>query len=172
MGKFGLWNPNILHQAWDNNDGGQQQQYSNNGTRSNTNNGSRNRQAEKDQRGPPRSIGYGTIAGNLQSNEDQNTTKEVRWDDDFQEMELSQNLNDRNDPIHEVEASSVANSETSPEQELPSLTGAFQSLENRKIILHCFLFLLIYLTIAVVAYSFVLEKWTIIDSLYFAVSTL
>ena len=60
----------------------------------------------------------------------------------------------------------------SSEQSLPSLTAAFVSIENRSIIVNCMFYLLIYMTIAVIAYSFVFEKWTIIDSLYFAVATL
>ena len=60
----------------------------------------------------------------------------------------------------------------SSEQSLPSLTAAFVSIENRSIIINCMFYLLIYMTIAVIAYSFVFEKWTIIDSLYFAVATL
>jgi len=58
------------------------------------------------------------------------------------------------------------------QQEIPSLTAAFRSLENRTIVSNCIRYLVIYMTIAVIAYSFVLERWTIIDSLYFAVSIL
>ena len=39
-------------------------------------------------------------------------------------------------------------------------------------LLHCFLALAAYLLISIIAFSFVFEHWTIIDSLYFAVATL
>ena len=61
---------------------------------------------------------------------------------------------------------------TQSQQELPSLTAAFRSIENRSIVFNCVIYLILYMTMAVVAYSFVLERWTIIDSLYFAVATL
>jgi hypothetical protein len=53
----------------------------------------------------------------------------------------------------------------------PSLTAAFQSVENRPILKLCAAYLLMYLLISVIAFSFIFEKWTIVDSLYFAVST-
>ena len=53
----------------------------------------------------------------------------------------------------------------------PSLTAAFRSVENRPILRLCAMYLAIYLGVAVLAFSFIFEKWSIIDSLYFAVST-
>lgn len=53
----------------------------------------------------------------------------------------------------------------------PSLTEAFQSIENRPILKLCAGYLTIYLGVAVLAFSYIFESWTIIDSLYFAVST-
>lgn len=60
----------------------------------------------------------------------------------------------------------------SSEVDLPSLTAAFQRIENRPILLNCLYYLAIYFAVAVVAYSFVFERWSIIDSLYFATNTL
>ena len=53
----------------------------------------------------------------------------------------------------------------------PSLTEAFQSIENRPILRLCAWYLTLYLVVAVVAFSYVFERWTVIDSLFFAVST-
>ena len=61
--------------------------------------------------------------------------------------------------------------EDEEDEGLPSLTEAFRSVENRPILKLCAWYLTIYLGVAVLAFSYVFEKWTIIDSLYFAVST-
>jgi len=54
----------------------------------------------------------------------------------------------------------------------PSLTsGDYTIGTDWSTLRMCGIYTLVYLVIAVVAYSFVFESWTIIDSLYFAVST-
>lgn len=63
------------------------------------------------------------------------------------------------------------NEEDEEDEGPPSLTAAFSSMENRPILKLCAMYMAIYLGVAVIAFSFVFEKWTIIDSLYFAVST-
>jgi len=78
----------------------------------------------------------------------------------------------QNNPYDVASAGGSTGTSATSEQALPSLTAAFQSLENRSIIINCLWYLAIYMSLAVVAYSFVFERWTIIDSLYFAVSTL
>jgi hypothetical protein len=57
-------------------------------------------------------------------------------------------------------------------EDVPSLTAAFRSVENRPILLNCLLYLTIYYFVAVIAYSYGFERWSIIDSLYFATNTL
>lgn len=56
-------------------------------------------------------------------------------------------------------------------QQRPSLTGEYEVDTDWDVLRLCGLYTLSYLGIAVVAYSFWLEHWTIIDSLYFAVAT-
>jgi hypothetical protein len=58
------------------------------------------------------------------------------------------------------------------EQEVPSLTSEFFASEaDMEVLQLCALYTVIYMGISVIAFSFVFEKWTIIDSMYFAVST-
>ncbi len=102
--------------------------------------------------------------------------KPTNWDVDENENDHNNSHNNgiscKNEDDCDFHAGGSTGTSSSAEQELPSLTAAFRSLENRSIIIHCLWYLIIYFTIAVIAYSFVLEKWTIIDSLYFAVATL
>lgn len=54
----------------------------------------------------------------------------------------------------------------------PSLTSGDYTVGNEKYMLRmCGIYTLVYLVIAVVAYSYVFESWTIVDSLFFAVAT-
>jgi potassium channel subfamily K len=58
------------------------------------------------------------------------------------------------------------------EQEVPSLTSEFAPSEaDMEVLKLCLFYTSIYMGVSVIAFSFVFEKWTIIDSLYFAVST-
>jgi potassium channel subfamily K len=58
------------------------------------------------------------------------------------------------------------------EQEKPSLTSEFVASEaDMQVLKLCAFYTAIYMGVAVIAFSFVFEKWTIIDSMYFAVST-
>lgn len=144
----------------------------------------------------PRTIEYGSIFERALSPENTNddNDKTVTWDDEtlFSKNDghdnNNNNNNNNNEDNNEEDGGSHNNGSTTPaseqgdqmstgtsssgEQALPSLTGAFQNLENRQIIMNCLFYLAVYMTIAVIAYSFVFEKWTIIDSLYFAVATL
>jgi hypothetical protein len=54
----------------------------------------------------------------------------------------------------------------------PSLTAAFRSFENRPILVNCLYYLAIYYLVAILAYSYIFEQWSVIDSLYFATNTL
>jgi hypothetical protein len=145
----------------------------------------------------PRTIEYGSIVADQEerqqqlimtndSSVDNNNDKTVTWEDDS----FSKNDQTNHQPQHAEDATNGADSFSvytggggssstgtssslsGEEQALPSLTAAFQNLENRPIIINCLWYLVIYFTIAVMAYSFVLEQWTIVDSLYFAVATL
>jgi len=62
---------------------------------------------------------------------------------------------------------------SSDEQEIPSLTREFYNFESvgGDALRLCGIYTAIYICIAVIAFSFVFEKWTVIDSIYFAVST-
>jgi hypothetical protein len=54
----------------------------------------------------------------------------------------------------------------------PSLTSGFNgAFVDGEVLLLCTMYTAIYIVIAVIAYSYVFERWTIIDSIYFAVST-
>jgi potassium channel subfamily K len=58
------------------------------------------------------------------------------------------------------------------QQEIPSLTSEFVASEaDMEVLKLCLFYTVIYMGISVIAFSFVFERWTIIDSLYFAVST-
>jgi hypothetical protein len=167
MGRFGLWNPNIFHQSWDaENDANDERLGREQGPMDS------GRLIPKDR--PPRTIGYGTTA----HDDDGTDETHALLVDDAMDVMGGSSKDDvpwEPSPIQQRRMSATSSSgggDASTQQEIPSLTGAFRSLENRSIVLNCFLYLIIYMTIAVVAYSFVLEKWTIIDSLYFAVATL
>jgi potassium channel subfamily K len=67
---------------------------------------------------------------------------------------------------------STSSSLAAGEQEIPSLTSEFVASEaDMEVLQLCVFYTVIYMGIAVIAFSFVFEKWTIIDSMYFAVST-
>jgi potassium channel subfamily K len=58
------------------------------------------------------------------------------------------------------------------EQDVPSLTSEFvASGADMEVLKLCLFYTSIYMGISIIAFSFVFEKWTVIDSLYFAVST-
>lgn len=62
--------------------------------------------------------------------------------------------------------------ESDEESDFPSLTRAFNPGEiDWDVLRMCITYLSAYLLVAVVAYCFVFEKWTVIDALYFAVAT-
>lgn len=126
---------------------------------------------------PPSTIQYGSIteatdsriaAGTEPTNDEKPVTATWTWE---HEDEAAANNDTASTEDMHAGISSTGTSSSS-EQELPSLTAAFRSLENRSIVINCLWYLAIYFTVAVIAYSFVLEQWTIIDSLYFAVATL
>ena len=56
-------------------------------------------------------------------------------------------------------------------EDLPSLTSNFEAETDWEVLRLCAWYTLTYLLMAIVAFSFVFEKWTVIDSLYFAVAT-
>ena len=58
-------------------------------------------------------------------------------------------------------------------QDTPSLTREFSNFDSvgGNALRLCGCYMAIYIVIAVIAFSYVFEKWTIIDSIYFAVST-
>ena len=142
----------------------------------------------------PRTIEYGSIfAQAVSADAADDGDKAVTWDEDMfstnncngddqngdgGDENDDENGDDNTHDRHGQEGSSFGGggestgTTSSQEQALPSLTAAFQSIENRPIIINCLLYLAIYMTIAVLAYSFVLERWTVIDSLYVAVATL
>jgi hypothetical protein len=79
------------------------------------------------------------------------------------------------DSIHTATTSggsSRGNGSDGTDDSMPSLTAAFRSFENRPILINCLYYLAIYYLVAIVAYSYVFERWTVIDSLYFATNTL
>jgi hypothetical protein len=154
MGRFGLVNSNIFGYLVDDLEENQRLKQ---GGRNDTHS-----QITEDR--PPRTIGYGSVQDD--------GTGENHQDD--ASKNVNKDMHRENRPLPRRWSSNSIGGEVSlsTQQELPSLTGAFRSLENRSIVLNCIVYLVIYMTIAVVAYSFVLERWTIIDSLYFAVSTL
>ncbi|CAJ1951882.1 unnamed protein product [Cylindrotheca closterium] len=132
---------------------------------------------------PPRTIEYGSIFAQATAAEQEadannhdhdHDHKTVTWgdknnnDNGVDNYENNLYNGDSEDNSNDGEEEATSNSQ---EADLPSLTAAFQNLENRPIIINCLIYLALYMTIAVVAYSFVLEQWTIIDSLYFAVAT-
>lgn len=55
--------------------------------------------------------------------------------------------------------------------DLPSLTSNFEAETDWEVLRLCGWYTLTYLLLAIVAFSFVFERWTVIDSLYFAVAT-
>lgn len=58
------------------------------------------------------------------------------------------------------------------ESDFPSLTSVFRPDEiDWGVLQWCLFYLSAYLVVAVIAYCFVFEHWTVIDSVYFAVST-
>ena len=96
--------------------------------------------------------------------------KTISWGDDVEgigQIMMTQEKEKQDENISD--ATSISSDSG---QELPSLTAAFQSIENRPIFINCMWYLVTYFGIAIAAYSFIFEQWTIIDSLYFAVSTL
>jgi hypothetical protein len=78
------------------------------------------------------------------------------------------------DSIHTAttSGSSRGNGSDGTDDSMPSLTAAFRSFENRPILINCLYYLAIYYLVAIIAYSYVFERWTVIDSLYFATNTL
>lgn len=57
------------------------------------------------------------------------------------------------------------------EEDRPSLTSNFEVDSDLAVLRLCGLYAVLYVLMAVVAFSFVFEHWTIIDSMYFAVAT-
>jgi hypothetical protein len=58
-----------------------------------------------------------------------------------------------------------------PDEEQPSLTAEFDSDDTSNVMKLCAFYLTSYVVVAIIAYSFVFERWSIIDSIYFATST-
>jgi hypothetical protein len=178
-----LWNPSNYNNSNDDDD--EEEDHHDEET-----NRQERQQQQQQQQQLPRTIEYGSI--NMNSNifdrqpssptshcgaDQDDNDKTVTWDDDnFSKNDGTFHSNDDNGNGGNASFAGGGGGSTgtssSQEQALPSLTAAFQNLENRSIIINCLWYLLIYMTIAVIMYSFVLEKWSIIDSLYFAVATL
>jgi potassium channel subfamily K len=75
-------------------------------------------------------------------------------------------------PSSQDACTSTRGSLPADEQEVPSLTSEFvASGADMEVLKLCLFYTSIYMGVSVIAFSFVFEKWTIIDSLYFAVST-
>jgi cation transport ATPase len=98
--------------------------------------------------------------------------KAITWDAALFAPLDTNNAQNNNKNNLQDETASTSTTATLSDLELPSLSGAFQALENRPILIHCAYYLAIYFAVAIVAYSYVFERWTIIDSMYFAVATL
>ena len=81
------------------------------------------------------------------------------------------NSNNKNNQQDDKEDDKDDDDDEDEDEGVPSLTAAFQSVENRSILRLCAMYLAIYFATAVLAFSFIFEQWTIIDSLYFAVAT-
>ena len=80
--------------------------------------------------------------------------------------------NDNGEVPHEDESQyDVTNGDDDNDEEMPSLTGDFTNWDTKTVLAACAFYTLIYVVVAVIAFSFVFEHWTIIDSIYFAVST-
>jgi potassium channel subfamily K len=56
------------------------------------------------------------------------------------------------------------------EQDIPSLTSNFTDVETVEVLKLCAMYTSVYVFAGTIAFSFVFEKWTIIDSIYFSVS--
>jgi potassium channel subfamily K len=91
------------------------------------------------------------------------------------ESNISNFKNDKSAPDELPEGSTLSSQDGSlpaDEQDIPSLTSEFAPSEaDMNVLKLCLIYTSIYMGISVIAFSFVFEKWTIIDSLYFAVST-
>lgn len=57
------------------------------------------------------------------------------------------------------------------EEDRPSLTSNFEVDSDLAILRLCGVYAVVYVLMAVVAFSFLFEQWTVIDSMYFAVAT-
>lgn len=57
------------------------------------------------------------------------------------------------------------------EQDRPSLTSHFEADTDLAVLKLCAIYTILYVLMAIVAFSFVFERWSIIDSTYFAVAT-
>eukprot|EP00977_Amphora_coffeiformis_P026663 scaffold28921_cov191-Amphora_coffeaeformis.AAC.4 len=111
------------------------------------------------------------FSGNTDSERDQDSAYASREEDNsvgysgYSETTTNGDYPDDDDESEEEEE------DDDDDEGPPSLTEAFQSIENRPILKLCAWYLTIYLGVAVVAFSYIFEQWTIVDSLYFAVST-
>jgi hypothetical protein len=68
------------------------------------------------------------------------------------------------DPVHQTGGGDE-------EEDRPSLTSNFEVDSDLAVLRLCGVYAALYVLMAVIAFSFVFEHWTIIDSMYFAVAT-
>ena len=190
MGRFGFWkNSNIFFQSSLDDDPEEQRHRQEQERR---NHGDGDSMATIDDRPQRTTVVYGTIQQEHDQHQQQHQQpqgsergiqqrllvgdepRQVQWTGIIRPMVPSPQHRrmSRSSSSSDDDGSSSTTQQQQQQQELPSLTAAFRSIENRTIVFNCVFYLIIYMTIAVVAYSFVLEQWTIIDSLYFAVATL
>ena len=100
----------------------------------------------------PRRKAYGSLNDDNNNNNNNNNNEQAG------------NLNEHN--------STSTQDDDDDDSDFPSLTSVFNPDEmDGNVLRMCLTCVAVYLAVAVVAYSFVLEHWTIIDALYFAVST-
>lgn len=77
----------------------------------------------------------------------------------------------RNNSLYEDHDNHHSQEEGDEEEDRPSLTSNFEVDSDLAVLRLCGLYAILYVLMAVVAFSFVFEQWTIIDSMYFAVAT-
>lgn len=78
-----------------------------------------------------------------------------------------------NSPLLQSDSDASSGSETpTATAPLPSLSEEYKTfMRSRNVLLFCAFHMLIFYSVAVIAYSFYFERWNIIDSLYFATVT-
>lgn len=136
----------------------------------------RNRQSQSDTLSLYGSMDDDGAQVNTDSSNDNGNDKTITWSDEIENPQNGggnfKNNTDDSSVAETMTTNTSTGDNSTTDKELPSLTAAFQNAETRPILLNCIWYLVIYFAIAIVAFSFVFEQWSIIDSMYFAVATL